>query len=70
MTNGPRYLVFGGCDYYPAGGWNDFVGAYLFKDDAVRAAKESIGPKNGDWGTGKDWVHIIDLETMDTVPFA
>lgn len=48
-----RYLVFRGADYYPAGGWDDFVGSYEFIFEA-RAAVDA---------DKQDWSHIVDKAT-------
>ena len=34
-----RYLAFAGDDYYPTGGWGDFVAASDDLDECVRLAK-------------------------------
>lgn len=51
-----RYLVFASQDYYPAGGWGDFVGAFGTVAEAVAA--EAASERNG------LYAHVIDLETM------
>lgn len=38
--SGEKYLLFAGDDYYPVGGWSDFVGEFASMDDA-RAVVES-----------------------------
>jgi len=61
----PRYLVFAGEDYEELGGWGDFVGAYLFLDDAkAKAAEEKA--MSPDWR----WAHVVDLDTMEEVGWA
>lgn len=45
-----RYLLFCGDNYYPGGGWEDFVGSYDDMCDAV----DAVTAKN--W----DWYQIID----------
>lgn len=52
----PRYFLFGGDQYYPAGGWDDFKGSFETAEDAWRAA--SIG-----W----DWWHIVDTTSGEIV---
>lgn len=49
----PRYLLFGGDNYYPQGGWNDFKGGFESERDALREAA----------GWGWDWWHILDTST-------
>lgn len=48
-----RYLVFEFEQYYPAGGWNDFVGSF----DTLEEAR-----KKSDWDC-----QIIDSETSKEV---
>ena len=50
-----RFLRFEGYDYYPSGGWGDFVGDY----DTLEEARERPSP----WG----WFHVVDTETMKEV---
>ena len=52
-----KYLVFAGCDYYPSGGWGDFIGSYDVLQDALIKV---IQFKN-------DWYHIVDRDTMNIV---
>ena len=48
-----RFLVFGGNNHYPNGGWSDF------KNDAesLSEAVEIIAKLSG------DWFHVLDLDT-------
>lgn len=57
-----RYLVFGGSDYYPAGGWGDFQNSY----DTL---EEAQWPKNH-WGDKYDWCHVYDTQTGETLEVA
>lgn len=50
-----RYLLFCGYDYYPSGGWSDFVGSY---DSILEAHRGMIF---------KDWYHIVDSTTLEIV---
>jgi len=54
-----RYLLFAGYDYYPAGGWGDFIEAFpTFEEAAVgRATYEKK----------RDWIHIVDLARLEQV---
>lgn len=47
-----HYLVFEYPDYYPSGGWNDFIGDFDTIEEARAACKDPYG--------GYD---IIDIET-------
>lgn len=46
-----QYLLFGGDNSYPLGGWQDFKGSFPTERAALREA--------ANWGW--DWWHIIDL---------
>ncbi len=50
-----KYLLFGGSQYYPLGGWGDFAGSFDTIDLAVIHAA----------GEGWDWWQVIDSETGD-----
>lgn len=51
----PRYLLFGGDQYYPNGGWDDFKGAFETVEDAWHAHE------------GWDWWHIVDTVSGEIV---
>lgn len=51
-----RYMVFAWPEFYPGGGWSDFVGSFSNKDDAVRCADSKLEVCNGG-------VEVIDLES-------
>lgn len=53
MAKVKRFVVFGGSNFYPAGGWDDHIGSFETEAEARLALKN----EHGDWG------HIIDLET-------
>ena len=53
-----RYLLFSGSDYYPAGGWDDFINSFNTLIEA-RAAGEESNKEDKDW----KWFHIVDLKT-------
>lgn len=52
-----RYLLFGGDVYYPAGGWDDFRGAF---ETIEAATAEGYRRKF-------DWFHVVDRETLTQV---
>jgi hypothetical protein len=52
-----RYLLFCGDDYYPAGGWDDFVGSFDTKDEADDAAAQLADA---------NWHQIIDAEEIES----
>jgi hypothetical protein len=53
-----RYAAFSGSNYYPDGGWDDFVGTY----DTLEEARMAQRPNDN------DWQHVVDLETGEKVP--
>lgn len=40
-----RYLVFGGYNYYPSGGWDDFIDSF----DDVSEAQACVLKSNVEW---------------------
>lgn len=52
-----RYMLFGGSEYYPLGGFNDFLGAFNSKEDALSEAIRQ----------DCDWYHVIDSVEMKCV---
>jgi hypothetical protein len=52
-----RFLVFSGEDFYPGGGWKDFVGSV---DNIYDAMSLIIGAKG-------DWSEIVDSTTQEVV---
>ena len=61
-----RYILFGGTEYYPLGGFQDFLGSYDSDTDAMSAwdAMQLILIKEPD---PLEWGHVIDIQTMDMV---
>lgn len=68
---GKRYLVFAGPDYYPAKGFDDFVGGYV-DGEYEKAMKfcEQILKKKNEYGENYDWSYIIDLHTGEDELFS
>lgn len=52
-----RFVVFAGCDYYPSGGWRDFLGRHPSLDAARQHGISS----------GFDWWLVVDLATDEIV---
>jgi hypothetical protein len=52
-----RYALFAGDQYYPSGGWEDFIGAY----DSIEAARERAQRER------YEWFHIVDLASAQIV---
>jgi hypothetical protein len=50
-----RYILFGGDDYYPGGGWSDVLARY-------ESVEEAIGHFDRRQ-ENKDWMHLIDVDT-------
>lgn len=58
-----RFLLFSGCEYYPAGGMDDFNDDFDDLEDAVNAAEAIILDKNN----YSPWVHVYDTESKKEV---
>lgn len=65
-----RYLLFGGADYYPGGGMNDFMGDY----DTIEEAQAAVGPyeKTVDgtelhYQVSYDWADIWEMPELVNV---
>ena len=54
-----RYMVFGGDEYYPVGGMNDFIGSFMFMKDAILEMNRKHEVLNNEFVN--DWAHIYDL---------
>lgn len=52
------YLLFAGENYYPLGGWKDFVGSYP-SVDAAKAILEVPRKDSMGYMTDDDWAHIV-----------
>ncbi len=52
-----RFLLFGSDMYYPAGGWDDFVGDFDTLEQANAFGRNAA----------KDWVHIVDTAQLEIV---
>lgn len=50
-----RYLLFGGADYYPGGGMDDFIKSGDSIEELVRCARL------------EDWYQVVDHRTMRVV---
>jgi hypothetical protein len=53
-----RCLLFAGFDYYPSGGWNDFVESFDSFEQAVQVGK-GLSPS---LRCVYDWYHVIDRD--------
>ena len=62
-----RYALFGGLDYYPGGGWEDFIGTFDTIEEATRAVSGSGGVPYESKPRDPDWWHIVDLTTGERV---
>jgi len=63
-----KFLVFRGDDYYPAGGWGDYIGSSNDIRGAVLIAintldSEGHAPINGHC----EWYHIVDIHAPGIV---
>lgn len=52
-----RYLLFAGDNYYPSGGWGDFVDGF----DSVEQAALKLAERS------YDWFQIVDATTGEIV---
>lgn len=61
-----KYLLFAGDQYYPRGGWDDFV---MDSDDLEELQKE--GSKRGEWKycttSIYEWYQIVDRDTKKVI---
>ena len=55
-----NYLLFAGEDYYPDGGFKDFLGDFDSIDDAKLFLETN--PKTNPTGLSIDWWHIFSLK--------
>lgn len=52
-----EFLLFGGDQYYPLGGWQDYKGDFGTEKEALKEAAA--------WGW--DWYHIVNSQTGEIV---
>ena len=62
-----KYLLFAGREYYPQGGWSDFIGHYNDLDQALAASDIYMGDEDNKWEDC--WWEIIDRDTMSRLEF-
>lgn len=55
-----RFALFGGDDYYPSGGWEDFIDTYATLEEAVAGGRAFRNKLYG-------WYHVVDLSTRSIV---
>jgi len=56
-----KYLVYGGDDYYPCGGMNDFLGDYDDQEGAIS--------KCNDYCIDGQWSHVYCTESRNIIHF-
>ena len=57
-----RYLVFAHVDYYPGGGFEDFVESFASKKEAMKYVENHVGiGKSFDWECGQ----VVDQNTTE-----
>ena len=56
-----RFLLFAGDEYYPTGGWGDFISDF----DTLEEVKKDI--LSGRFY--KDWYQIVDTQNKEVVDF-
>ena len=57
-----RFVVFAGFQYYPGGGWEDFIGSCDTLEEA-RELRRATLEENYQYS----WSHIVDLQTGEVV---
>jgi len=50
-----RYLVFAGADYYPSGGWGDFIDSF----DDIETARDA--------SPNSDWLEVVNKDTGEVI---
>ena len=67
-----KYIVFAGNDYYPRGGWNDF----LFSVDNLEDLEDILGYEKNSIETfylnrinncAYDWLQVVDYSTGEII---
>ena len=48
-----RFLLFAGDEFYPGGGWDDFIAGYDTELEAIRVAEDNKF----------NWYHVVDTYT-------
>ncbi len=66
-----RFLAFHGDEYYPCGGWGDFLGDFDSEDLAVAAIHEAAVKNKVNSSPDElwrfQWAHVVDTETQREV---
>jgi hypothetical protein len=52
----PQFALFSGDNYYPLGGWDDYIDTYRTLDEAKTARRPA-----------DDWAHVVDLLICEVV---
>lgn len=60
-----QFALFGGENYYPAGGWEDFQDTYATLEEAVAGGRVYLNEDLYE-GYGR-WYHVVDLSTRSIV---
>ena len=58
-----KFALFAGQNYYPGGGWEDFVGMY----ESLEEAREAFYKSGKDSVIPYEWGHVVDLENQVVV---
>lgn len=61
-----RYLLFGYDQYYPGGGWSDFIKASDDLEELKKGAEVGLN-RNQTEGYRHEYYDIVDLNKMETV---
>ena len=55
-----NYLLFAGDNYYPSGGWEDFIGSFSTQEEAQDVGADKIEDEF-------NWYHVVDLSSGNIV---
>lgn len=65
MTDPRNFMLFGGVDYYPLGGFNDFIESFCTLDDAMEFVKANDELPHAE--RTFEWWHIVNSNTLAMV---
>jgi hypothetical protein len=67
VTAPKRYLLFAGFNYYPCGGWDDFIGSFDTQEEATKAGVSRKANIERYAGGCADWFQVVDSHTGEKV---
>lgn len=57
------FLLFAGNNYYPSGGWDDYVDSYSTLEEAKAVGEDRLKSR-------ADWSHIVDIRVGGVVVYS